>query len=168
MDVAPYSEEQDVIVVRRKMWNGIIGKPKSKRQRAFVLSPNMTERLREIARDRDPEALLFTNSKGGMLNPDNLVKRHLKPVLAKAGIAKGGMHAFRHGNATIMDQKNVPMAVRQSRLGHVDSKTTMNYTHIISEDERRIAEEFDEILDANGRMTTKKELSPECEGYTIQ
>jgi hypothetical protein len=52
-----------------------------------------------------------------MLDPDNLVKRHLKPVLAKAGIKQGGMHAFRHSNATIMDQNNVPLKIRQDRLG---------------------------------------------------
>ena len=77
---------------------------------------------------------------------DNLVKRHLKPVLAKAGITEGGMHAFRHGNATLMDQANVPMKIRQDRLGHVDPKTTLGYTHAISEDEKRVAAEFDSVL----------------------
>jgi integrase len=46
-----------------------------------------------------------------------LVKRRLKPLLEKLGIRRGGLHAFRHGNATLMDRLGVPMKVRQQRLG---------------------------------------------------
>jgi integrase len=38
-----------------------------------------------------------------------------------------------------MDQENVPMAVRQGRLGHSDAKTTLQYSHIVSEDGKRFA-----------------------------
>jgi len=51
-----------------------------KRPMVFVLSPRLTERMREICAGKQPDALLFTNSKGGMLDPDNLVKSILKPV----------------------------------------------------------------------------------------
>jgi integrase len=81
--------EQAVVVVRRKVWGGVIGRPKSKRPRVFVLSPKLTGRIRELCTGKEADALLFTNSKGGMLDPDNLVKRHLKPALAKAGIEEG-------------------------------------------------------------------------------
>jgi integrase len=160
--------EQATVIVQRKVWGGIIGRPKSKRPRVFVLSPKLTERLREICTGKDPEALLFTNSKGGMLDPDNLVKRHLKPVLTKAGIKEGGMHAFRHGNATIMDQNNVPMKIRQDRLGHVDSKTTLGYTHAISEDEKRVAAQFDEILRADVCSAEKEKAFEGSERFGIQ
>ena len=39
------------------------------------------------------------------------------------------------------------MAIRQSRLGHSDARTTMLYTHEASEDGRRIAARFEELLD---------------------
>lgn len=73
-------------------------------------------------------------------------KRKLYPLLEKLGIERCGFHAFRHGNETVMDQKSVPMAVRQSRLGHSDARTTMLYTHIASEDGRKIAARFGELL----------------------
>ena len=38
-----------------------------------------------------------------------------------------------------MDQQQVPMATRQNRLGQSDARTTMGYTHAISEDGRRFA-----------------------------
>ena len=103
-----------------------------------------------------------------MLNPDNLVKRHLKPVLAKAGISEGGMHAFRHGNATIMDQNNVPLKIRQDRLGHIDSKTTLGYTHVVSEDEKRVAAQFDEILRADACKAEKEKAFDGSERFAIQ
>ena len=126
--------EQGIVTVRRKVWNGIVGPTKSKRPRVFSLSPELTAHLKLQTEGRAQEALMFTNENGGMLCPDELVKRHLKPVLEKLGVA-GGMHAFRHGNATELDRRGVPMAVRQSRLGHMASRTTMGYTHLVSQDE---------------------------------
>ena len=70
--------EQGVVTIRKKVWGGIVGQPKSKRPRVFVLSPRLTRRMREICFGKEREALVFTNSKGGMLDPDKLVKRHLK------------------------------------------------------------------------------------------
>jgi integrase len=62
---------------------------------------------------------------------------------------KGAMHAFRHGNATALDGLNVPLKVRQERLGHVDPRTTMSYTHLVSEDDRRTAAELGRIVCLN-------------------
>jgi len=160
--------EQGIVVVKQKVGGGIVGRPKSKRPRVFVLSPKLTERIRELCKGKAADALVFTNSKGGMLNPDNLVKRHLKPVLAKAGITEGGMHTFRRGNAPIMDQANVPMKIRQDRLGHIDPKTTLGYTHAVSEDERRVAAEFDSVLCPNASKTENEKAFDGSERYAIQ
>ena len=67
------------------------------------------------------------------------------PVVKALGL-KGGLHAFRHGNATAQDQLNVPMATRQSILGHNNARTTMKYTHLLTEDARRIPEMLDEYF----------------------
>jgi integrase len=66
------------------------------------------------------------------------------PLNACSGVC--GFHAFRHGNETVMDGEGVPMATRQNRLGHSDARTTMRYTHVISEDGRKIAARFGELL----------------------
>jgi hypothetical protein len=39
------------------------------------------------------------------------------------------------------------MKLRQDRLGHADPKTTMLYTHAVSEDERRTAEQLGALLE---------------------
>lgn len=47
-----------------------------------------------------------------------------------------------------MDKLSVPMKVRPQRLGHSDSRLTMNtYTHMASADDERIAEQLSEMLD---------------------
>ena len=82
-------------------------------------------------------------------------------------VPKGnGFHAFRHANATMMDRLGTPLKVRQEQLGHSDPRITQTvYTHVASEDSRRVAAQLGEavwgILDANGR---KKE--EDLEGST--
>jgi RNA polymerase sigma factor (sigma-70 family) len=44
--------------------------------------------------------------------------------------------------------ESVPMAVRQSRLGHSDARTTMLYTHVVSEDGKQFAARLGELLTA--------------------
>jgi integrase len=62
------------------------------------------------------------------------------------------MHGFRHANASFMDALAVPMKVRQQRLGHSDSRLTMDvYTHMVSADDERIAEQLGDLLDAVGQ-----------------
>jgi integrase len=81
-----------------------------------------------------------------------VVKRKLHPLCKKLGIPPRGLHAFRHGQGTLLDQMNVPMKVRQQRMGHTSAELTLNiYTHAITSDERKFADELGEILHANER-----------------
>jgi len=52
-----------------------------------------------------------------------------------------GFHAFRHANATLMSSFGASLKLRQQRLGHADGSpvTETIYTHVISEDGKRIA-----------------------------
>jgi integrase len=131
--------------------NGVVKK------RVFSLSPSLTEQLRPFVEGRPSDEPLFltpvrlTKSgkrlRGGVrLEPDNFVKRALKPILKELGL-DGAPHAFRHGNATLLDSLHAPMAVRQERRGHVDSRTTMGYTHLVTADDVPIAGELGALLD---------------------
>lgn len=133
----------------------------------------LAEQLRPFVEGREPDEPLFLTpgsltKKGKRLGGgcrfdlDNLVKRGLKPVLKKLGL-DGGAHAFRHGNATLLDSLHAPMAVRQERLGHVDSKTTMNYTHLITADDVKVAEELGALLDKEFFAQDLPKLSPGAE-----
>lgn len=122
------------------------------KRRVFSLSPSMAEQLRPFVEGRAADQPLFLTpgrlTKSGQrigggvrLEPDNFTKRMLKPVLKELGL-DGGAHAFRHSNATLLDSLRAPMAVRQERLGHVDARTTMGYTHLVTADDVRVAGEL--------------------------
>jgi integrase len=67
------------------------------------------------------------------------VKYRLHPVLKKLGIpAKyAGLHAFRHGLATELADKNTPIPVLQKQMRHADVRTTLSvYTHVIPQSQR--------------------------------
>ena len=75
-------------------------------------------------------------------------KRHvpslIRPLLRSLGIQVprgNGFHAFRHANATLMNSFGASQKLRQRRLGHADGSpvTETIYTHVISEDGKRIA-----------------------------
>jgi integrase len=103
---------------------------------------------------------LFLSKKGRRLEPDNFVKRHLKPILKKLGL-KGAAHALRHGNATLLDSLRASMKMRQDRLGHADPKTTMPYTHSVSEDDRSTAVQLGALLEDGFLSQDCPKLPPE-------
>jgi len=112
------------------------------------ISPQLVGHLRGFLRTWRPNrlGLLFATQNGTPWDADVIRKRKLYPLLAVLGIERCGFHAFRHGNASVMDVEHVPMATRQNRLGHSDPRTTMKYTHTISEDGRKIAARLGELL----------------------
>ena len=137
------------IKVDQKVWHGKIETVKSKKgNRLCEISPQLAEHLRGYLRTWRPNrlGLLFATGNGTPWDADLVRKRKLYPLLEKLGIERCGFHAFRHGNETVMDGEGVPMATRQNRLGHSDTRTTMKYTHVISEDGRKIAARFGELL----------------------
>ena len=119
---------------------------------ARLKSQQLRDCLRKLSEGSKADESLFVTERGARLHPDNFVKRVLKPVVNAFGL-KGGLHAFRHGNATAMDFPQVPMATRQARLGHVDEETTMT-THLNS-DGHRVAEELDKHFRLPDLMTAE-------------
>jgi len=55
------------------------------------------------------------------------------------------------------------MAVKQERLGHVDARTTMGYTHLVTADDVRVAEELGAILDKEFIAQDLPKFAPEAE-----
>jgi hypothetical protein len=126
-------------------WTRIAGAPVALpfRSSAIILSraslpqdcPQVRRRLGQ--RSSTPPSL----SQKAPSTSDNFIKRQLKPILKKLGL-DGAAHAFRHGNASLLDHLAAPMKVRQDRLGHADPRTTMGYTHVIGDDHRKMAEQL--------------------------
>ena len=143
-----------VIQVRQNVWRGKIQTVKSRKgNRRFPIWAELVEHLHAYLQSWRPNSLglLFATRNGTPWDHSLVRKRKFHPLLKKLGIPQCGFHAFRHGNATLLDQIGAPMAVRLNRLGHTEAQTTMGYTHAVTADERRIADELGRILHATAR-----------------
>jgi integrase len=175
LDVGHVDLANCVILVKRNRSGKHITDNKSRRPRVFSISPRLAERLRSFVDAREADEPLFLSPGGMRLHPENLVKRNLKPLLNRLGL-KGGLHAFRHGNATAQDRLQTPMKLRQERLGHAGSRTTMGYTHLVGDDDRKLVEQLDDlfwpeppgVLCATVCKSNKKALTPDTQGLRIQ
>lgn len=73
---------------------------------------------------------------------NNVVRSGLKLILRKVGIPdKGvGLHAFRHGLATELGERE-PITVLQAQMRHADVRTTLKvYAHVIPQSQRNSME----------------------------
>lgn len=145
--------ERALLFVRQSAWRGKLQEPKTENSvRWFALSPETVESLKDYLRRWrvNPHRLLFSTRNGTPWDPSEVVKRRLHPLLAKLGITRCGLHAFRHANCSLMDRLGTPMKVRQERLGHSDPRVTLGtYTHAFSEDDARVAAQLGRILHPN-------------------
>ncbi|HXW57486.1 MAG TPA: tyrosine-type recombinase/integrase [Candidatus Cybelea sp.] len=140
--------------VRQSVWHGRIQSPKSENAyRSLSLSPELVEHLRGFILKWQPNErrLLFATRNGTPWDGNLVVRRKLRPLLSSLGIEARGLHAFRHANTTMMDRWNVPLKVRQERLGQSDPRLTLGvYTHVASEDEVRTASKLGKAI--SGRI----------------
>lgn len=146
--------EHRLISVRRSAWRGQLQTPKTPNAiRTLPISENLAAHLQsyiDTARRKNEKGLLFATRTGNPYSNGEVVKWKLHPILDSLGIphpAKLGLHALRHGSASILDQIDAPIAVRRERLGHSSFTTTMRYTHAASEDHRRVADELGQMFD---------------------
>jgi site-specific recombinase XerD len=77
------------------------------------------------------------------MQPDMILKRHIRPALERLGIKKRiGWHSFRHGLATMLRQKGVDLKTAQELLRHANSRITQDiYMQAVSE-EKRVAQDL--------------------------
>jgi integrase len=169
--IADLDLENAVIHVQQSVWRGLIQTVKSRKgNRRFPISAGLVERLRFYLRTWRPNALglLFATKSGTPWDHGLVRKRKFHPLLTRLGIPKCGFHAFRHGNATLLDQIGAPMAVRLNRLGHAEPQTTMGYTHAVTADERRVADELGKILHVTARNEQKERPAGRGRAIMIQ
>lgn len=163
--------ERGILQVRQSSWRGKLGDPKTDDSiRVVELSPQACKHLRTFLKSWHPNArrLLFATRNGTPWDQNLLLKRKFRPLLRVLGIhvpRGNGFHAFRHANATLMSSFGASQKLRQQRLGHADGSpvTETIYTHVISEDGKRIAAQLGNavwgVLDPNWTLKEKAGVS---------
>jgi len=121
--------------------------PKSKRSiRSLVMSPRLKEAL-EIQRITAPVSahdLVFCNSEGNPIDPDNMVKREFLPTLSFAGLRRIRFHDLRHSYTSLLIAQGENVKFIQSQLGHASIQTTMDrYGHLLPVNQYGVGSKLD-------------------------
>ena len=155
--------ERGMLQVPQSAWRGKLGDPKTDESiRVAELSSQACQRLSKFLESWHPNQrrLLFATRNGTPSDQNLLLKRKFRPLLQALAIQVprgNSFHSFRHANATQMSSFGASQKLRQQRLGHADGSpvTETIYTHVISEDGKRIAAQLGNavwgVLDAIGR-----------------
>lgn len=145
--------EHRSLVVRQSAWRGKLGDPKTANGvRVIDLSPECVNHLRDflMSWQVNEARLLFATRNGTPWDPNMQRKRRFRSLLKALNIQVprgNGFHAFRHSNAALMDSFNVPMKVRQERLGHSDPSITLGiYTHVVGKDSQAAARQLGRVV----------------------
>ena len=91
--------------------------------------------------------LVFTNLTGGPLDAQNIVNRHFKPLLKRAGLSAIRFHDLRHSCLSLLAQRGEPIRDLQALAGHATAAFTLQrYTHHYDASARRTADAMGDIL----------------------
>lgn len=127
----------DVIYVRRGVWNGREQTPKTENaERAIDIDVTLAEILRQYLQDRKT-GRVFQARNGSPICGNNIRKRVLYPLLERLDIPKAGIHAFRHSRVTILRKNGTPEDLQKQWIGHSSLRTTDRYSHTNQEVEYR-------------------------------
>ena len=128
------------VCVRRAIVRERIEPPKSRHGRREVRLPaSVAAFLRDhlaAQPDQDSTALAFPSEAGGPLDPGNLRRRVLKPLVADAGAPWAGFHTFRRTFASLHLSQGTNLLQLSRALGHHSPAFTLTrYTHLLPGDE---------------------------------
>ena len=136
--------------ITRSIYRNVVGDTKTIGSRKPVpLHPLVLDELKKWRAEADYRAdsdyIFASVQKNGSqpLQPDMILKRHIRPVLAEMGVKKRiGWHSFRHGLGTMLRQMKVDVKVAQELLRHANPRVTLEFYQQAVTEEKREAQEL--------------------------
>ncbi|HET9406048.1 MAG TPA: tyrosine-type recombinase/integrase [Candidatus Sulfotelmatobacter sp.] len=145
------------IYVRRSIWNGQEVSVKTKRgYRAVNIEPALSAMLAAHLASRKA-GRVFQTSRGTPFCKSN-VRRKLNQILKTLKLASAGLHAFRHGRVSVLQENGVPGDLVKEWVGHSNLRTTSRYTHFRDEFRKQIA--CDVALFSQANVAENLQFSP--------
>jgi integrase len=128
-DYSPPAKGEDLglLHVKRSIWRGLIGEPKTEESKAAVpVVPQLVERLATFRKsvghpDRGP---IFANCAGNSMDLNSLYYRQMRDVLKRSRITWLGWHGFRRGLASNLNRLGIDDSVIQAVMRHTDVSVT--------------------------------------------
>ncbi len=118
---------------------------KGQKDRIVPLSPTTLSILRNYFKAYRPNVFLFNGDDGGKYSPTSLQNVFRKAVRKARITKKCTLHTLRHSYATHLMESGINLRYIQELLGHSSPKTTQIYTHVTSEDSRKIESPIEKI-----------------------
>jgi integrase len=126
--------------VLRSTFRNIEDTPKSKKgRRTIYVDSHTLEEVRRLLAGRR-SGRVFMTKLGTPLKVGDVNRYVLRPICKKLAIPHGGMHAFRHGRVSKMQNEGVNEKIIQLEVGHSSLRMTRRYTHFSHEQRRATAE----------------------------
>jgi len=125
---------------------GYVRQAKGRKDRSFNIPQKMLTKLQKQAKNQKElnEQYLFTGPKGRLT--DRNIQKIVKLATKRAGIEKGvHPHTLRHSFATHLLENGIDIRKIQELLGHADLSTTQIYTHVSTEELKKIPSPFDNL-----------------------
>jgi integrase/recombinase XerD len=125
---------------------GIVRSGKGKKDRYFIISPNLSDRLAKYLFTRNDENLyIFDSARGGHITVKT-AQEIVKKAAKKAKIPKNVTpHTLRHSFATHLLESGTDIRIIQRLLGHKRIDTTQIYTHISTANIKNIKNPLDQL-----------------------
>jgi integrase len=152
--------------VTRSIWHQVVGNCKTEASAKPVpMDSYMAEDLLRWRRQSDyasDDDFVFASEtmKGKQPYwPDNLMKRHIRPVARANGINKNiGWHTFRHSFGTLLKANGEDVKTVQELLRHANSRITLDvYTQALSTNKRAAQSKVVKLMVPNlGEMKEEK------------
>jgi len=125
---------------------GYVRQAKGKKDRIFNIPKFLVKKLEKQCKNQQEnnQEFLFTGPKGKL--SDRNLQKIVRVVAKKAGINKEvSPHTLRHSFATHLLENGVDIRKIQELLGHADLSTTQIYTHISTEELKKIPSPIDSL-----------------------
>jgi len=135
------------IHVRRSLWHGTLGTPKSRRSRRAIDMPQTLEQaLQQLSTTRRSE-FVFCSERGTPIDADNFRHREFPEALRRAELRRIRFHDLRHTYTSLLIAHGAHPKYIQAQLGHASIQTTLDrYGHLMPQLHQAEAQKLDELV----------------------
>lgn len=133
-------KKEDINLNEKTGW---VRRGKGNKDRLFVLSENLSKEITEYLNERAENKYVFSKEKP-------LTTRNIQKIIyglrRRAGISKKiTPHTLRHSFATHLLEQGTDIRMIQTLLGHASLNTTQVYTHISTEQIKKVQNPLDNL-----------------------